>query len=38
MRDLHQLSVNTRADNGANGPSFDPPPEVEAPSTGTEVM
>jgi hypothetical protein len=37
-RDLHQPSVNTRADEGANGPSFDPPPEAEAPSTGTEVM
>jgi hypothetical protein len=37
-RDLYQPSVNTRVDGGANGPSFDPPPEVEAPSTGTEVM
>jgi hypothetical protein len=38
VRDLHQPSVNTRADEGANGPSLDPPPEVEAPLTGTEVM
>jgi hypothetical protein len=37
-RDLHQPSINTRADEGADGPSFDPPPEAEAPSTGTEVM
>jgi hypothetical protein len=39
-RDLHQPSVNTRADGGkgADGPSLDPPPEMEAPSTGTEVM
>jgi hypothetical protein len=38
VRDLHQPSVNTRADGGANGPSFDPPPKAEAPSTGTRVM
>jgi hypothetical protein len=37
-RDLHQPSINTRANRGADGPSLDPPPEVEAPSTGTEVM
>jgi hypothetical protein len=37
-RDLHQPSVNTRADEGVDGPSFDPPPEAEAPSTRTEVM
>jgi ribonuclease HI len=37
-RDLHQPSINTRADGGADGPSLDPPPEAEAPSTGTEVM
>jgi hypothetical protein len=37
-RDLHQLSVNTRADEGADGLSFDPPPKAEAPSTETEVM
>jgi hypothetical protein len=37
-RDLHQPFVNTRADRGADGPSFDPPPEAEAPLTETEVM
>jgi ribonuclease HI len=37
-RDLHQPSVNTRADGEADGPSFDPPPEAESSSTGTEVM
>jgi hypothetical protein len=37
-RDLHQPSVNIRADGGADGPSLDPPPEVEAPSTGAEAM
>jgi ribonuclease HI len=37
-RDLHQPSVNTRADGRVNGPSLDPLPEAEAPSTGTEVM
>jgi hypothetical protein len=37
-RDLHQPSVNTRTDGGADGPSFDPPLEAEAPSTRTEVM
>jgi ribonuclease HI len=37
-RDLHQLSVNARADRGVDGPSLDPPPEAEVPSTGTEVM
>jgi ribonuclease HI len=38
MRDLHQSSVNTREDGGADSPSLDPPPKAEAPSTGTEVM
>jgi hypothetical protein len=38
VRDLHQPSINTRADEGVNGPSLDPPPEAEDPSTGTEVM
>jgi hypothetical protein len=33
-RDLHQPSVDTRASRGADGPSLDPPPEAEAPSTG----
>jgi hypothetical protein len=37
-RDLHQPSVNTRAGGGTDGPSLDPPLEVEAPSTGAEVM
>jgi ribonuclease HI len=37
-RDLHQPSVNTRADGGADGPSLDPPPEAEAPLTGAEAM
>jgi hypothetical protein len=38
VRDLHQPSINTRVDRGADGPSLDPPPKAEAPSTGTEVM
>jgi ribonuclease HI len=37
-RDLHQLSVNIRVDEGANRPSLDPPPEAKAPSTGAEAM
>jgi hypothetical protein len=37
-RDLHQPSINTRASEGADGPSLDPPPKAEAPSTGAEVM
>jgi hypothetical protein len=37
-RDLHQPSVNIRADGGVDGPSLDPPPEAEAPSTGAEAM
>jgi hypothetical protein len=38
-RDLHQLSVNTRADGrGSDGPSLDPPHEAEAPSTRIKVM
>jgi hypothetical protein len=37
-RDLHQLSVNIRADGWADGPSLDPPPKAEAPSTGAEAM
>jgi hypothetical protein len=37
-RDLHQLSVNIRADGGVDGPSLDPPPEAEAPSTRAEAM
>jgi hypothetical protein len=38
VRDLHQPSVNIRADGGADGPSLDPPPEAKAPSIGAEVM
>jgi hypothetical protein len=37
-RDLHQPSVNTRVDGGGDGPLLNPPPKVEALSTGTEVM
>jgi hypothetical protein len=37
-KDLHQPSVNIKADGGVNGPSLDPPPEVEAPLTGAEAM
>jgi hypothetical protein len=37
-RDLHQPSVNIRADGRADGPSLDPLPEAEAPSTGAEAM
>jgi hypothetical protein len=36
-RDLHQLSVNIRADGGVDGPSLDPPPEAEAPLTRAEA-
>jgi hypothetical protein len=38
VRNLHQSSVNIRADGGANGPSLDPPPEAEAPSIGAKAM
>jgi hypothetical protein len=38
VRDLHQPSVNIRADGGVNGPSLDPPPKVEAHSIGAEAM
>jgi hypothetical protein len=34
---LHQPSVNIRADGGVDGPSLDPPPKAEAPSTGAEA-
>jgi hypothetical protein len=37
-RDLHQSSVNIRADGGVDGPSLDPPPKAEAPSIGAEAM
>jgi hypothetical protein len=38
VRDLHQPSVHTRASEGTDGPSLDPPPEAKAPSTEVEVM
>jgi hypothetical protein len=38
VRDLHQSSVNIKADEGADRPSLDPPPEAKAPLTGTEAM
>jgi hypothetical protein len=37
-RDLHQPSINIRADGGADMPSLDPPLEAKAPSTGAEAM
>jgi hypothetical protein len=37
-RDLHRPSVDTGIIEGANSPLLDPPPEVEAPSTGADVM
>jgi hypothetical protein len=37
-KDLHQPSVNVRADEGVDGSSLDPPPKAEAPSTGAEAM
>jgi hypothetical protein len=38
VKDLHQPSVNVRANGGVDGPSLDPPPEAEALSTGAEAM
>jgi hypothetical protein len=38
VKDLHQPSINIRADGGVDGPSLDPPPEAEASSTGAEAM
>jgi hypothetical protein len=38
MKDLHQPSVNIRADGGVDGPSLDPPPDAEASSTRDEAM
>jgi ribonuclease HI len=35
---LQQPSVDLGPDGGVDGPSLDPPPEVEAPSTGAEAM
>jgi hypothetical protein len=38
VKDLHQPSVNVRADGGVDGPSLDPPPEAESLSTGAKAM
>jgi ribonuclease HI len=38
VKDLHQPSVDLGPDGGVDGPSLDPPPEAEAPSTGAEAM
>jgi hypothetical protein len=38
VKDLHQPSVNIRADRGVDEPSLNPPPEAEAPSTEAEAM
>jgi hypothetical protein len=37
-RDLHQPSVNIRADGGVDGPSLDPLPEAEAPLTRAKAI
>jgi hypothetical protein len=37
-KDLHQPSVNIKADGGVDGPSLDPPPKAKAPSIGAEAM
>jgi hypothetical protein len=37
-RDLHQPSVDLGSDGGVDGPSPDPQPEEEAPSTKAEAM
>jgi hypothetical protein len=37
-RDLHEPSVDLGMTEGVDGPSLDPPPEVEAPSTRADVM
>jgi hypothetical protein len=37
-KDLHQPSINIKADGGVDGPSLDPPPKAEAYSTGAEAM
>jgi hypothetical protein len=37
-RDIHEPSVNLRVIEGVDGLSLDPPPEVEASSTGVDVM
>jgi hypothetical protein len=36
--DLHQPSINIRANGGVDGPSLDSLPEAEAPSIGAEAM
>jgi ribonuclease HI len=38
VKDLQQPSVDLGPDGGVDGTSLDPPPEVEAPSTGAEAM
>jgi hypothetical protein len=38
LRDLHKPSVDLGTTEGVNGLPIDPPPEVEAPSTGANVM
>jgi hypothetical protein len=37
-KDLQQPSVDLGSDGRVDGPSLDPPPVVEAPSTGAEAM
>jgi hypothetical protein len=37
-RDLHQSSINIRADGGVDGSSLDPLLEAKAPFTGVEAM
>jgi hypothetical protein len=37
-KDLQQPSIHIRADGGVDGPSLDPLPEAEAPSTRVEAM
>jgi hypothetical protein len=37
-KDLHQPSINIRADEGVDRPSLDPPAEAEAPLTRAEAM
>jgi ribonuclease HI len=38
VRDLHQPSIDLGSDGGVDGPTLDPQPEAEAPSTGVEAM
>jgi hypothetical protein len=38
VRDLHQPSIDIMADGEADGPSLDPPPEVEAPPARAKAM